>query len=91
MNVYDNIVLNIWYYLDKLNNNKEFIKNCPNITPQEYLIAKTTPDIKPKRIIKILNGKSKRIRINELIIISRALNVKLKDLIVENEVKDNDL
>lgn len=87
MNIYDKVILNIWWYLDKMKDNEEFKKNCPNITPQEYLIAKANPDIKPKRLMNILNSKVKRITLSELIVISHVLGIKLKDLFIFDEVE----
>ena len=87
MNIYDKIILKIWSYLDKLNYNEEFKKNCPNITPQEYLIAKANPDIRPQRLINILTGKAKRITIIELFVISRVLRIKIEELLKDEEVK----
>ena len=63
-----------------MKDHEEFIKNCPNVTPQEYLIAKANPDIKPQRLINILTGKAKKISLAELVIISRALRIELVDL-----------
>lgn len=85
MNIYEKLILKIWSYLDKLGNDEEFKKNCPNITPQEYLIAKANPDIKPRRLINILNGKVKRITLAELVIISRVLRIDLVKLFKDEE------
>lgn len=87
MNIYEKITLKIWSYLDKMKDDKEFIKNCPNVTPQEYLIEKANPDIKPQRLINILTGKVKRISLAELVIISRALRIELVDLLKDDEVE----
>ena len=75
MSLNDKIILKILDYLDKMNSDEEFKKTCPNITPQEYLCVKVQPYIKPKRLINILTGKVKRIRLDEVDIISKVLNV----------------
>lgn len=68
-----------------MKDDEEFKKTCPNVTPQEYLIAKANPDIKPQRLINILNGKVKRITLAELVVISRVLRIELVDLFKDNE------
>ncbi|MDY6072326.1 MAG: hypothetical protein SPI44_05595 [Bacilli bacterium] len=80
MNIYQKIVLEILKFLEKMDNDEEFKKNCPDITAAEYLIAKANPDIKPHRLINILSGKTKRITLQELCIICYWLNIELKDL-----------
>ena len=47
MNIYEKIAINILYYMDKLQKDEEFQKQCPGITAGEYLVDKT--GIKPKR------------------------------------------
>lgn len=84
-NIYERITLKILSYLDKMKDDEEFKKTCPNVTPQEYLIAKANPDIKPQRLINILNGKVKRITLAELVVISRVLRIELVDLFKDNE------
>lgn len=80
MNIYQKIVLEILKFLEKMDNDEELKKNCPDITAAEYLIAKANPDIKPQRLINILSGKTKRITLQELCIICYWLNIELKDL-----------
>lgn len=80
MNIYQKIVVEILKFLEKMDNDEEFKKNCPNIKAVEYLIAKANPDIKPQRLINILSGKAKRITLQELCIICYWLNIELKDL-----------
>ena len=66
MNIYQKIVLEILKFLEKMDNDEEFKKTCPDITAAEYLIAKANPDIKPQRLINILSGKTKRITLHTL-------------------------
>lgn len=80
MNIYQKIVVEILKYLNKMDSDEEFKKNCPDITATEYLIAKANPDIKPQRLINILSGKAKRITLQELCIICYWLDIELKDL-----------
>lgn len=80
MNIYQKIVLEILKFLEKMDNDEEFKKTCPDITATEYLIAKANPDIKPQRLINILSGKAKRITLQELCIICYWLDIELKDL-----------
>lgn len=80
MNIYQKIVVEILKYLEKMDNDEEFKKTCPDITATEYLIAKANPDIKSQRLINILSGKAKRITIQELCIICYWLDIELKDL-----------
>ena len=55
MGINEKIVLNILEELVKLSENEEFKKNCPDITPQEYLCVKVHKYIKPQRLVNILN------------------------------------
>ena len=80
MNIYQKIVVEILKFLEKMDNDEEFKKTCPDITAAEYLIAKANPDIKSQRLINILSGKAKRITIQELCIICYWLDIELKDL-----------
>ena len=80
MNIYQKIEVEILKYLEKMDNDEEFKKTCPDITATEYLIAKANPDIKSQRLINILSGKAKRITIQELCIICYWLDIELKDL-----------
>lgn len=80
MNIYQKLVKEILKFLEKMDNDEEFKKTCPNIKALEYLIAKVNPDIKPQRLINILSGKAKRITLKELCIICYWLNIELKDL-----------
>lgn len=80
MNIYKKITLKILDYLDKMNNDDEFKKVCPDTTAQEYLCAKVNPNITPKRLINILTGKSKRITLSELCYIAEALQIDVSDL-----------
>ena len=41
MDIYDKVAYNILYYMDKLERDEDFIKECPDITAFEYLCAKT--------------------------------------------------
>ena len=59
---------------------KNLKKVNPGITVQEFLCAMVNPDITPKRLVNILNGKAKRITIKKLCIICYALNIKIIDL-----------
>ena len=63
-----------------MNNDEEFKKANPGITVQEFLCNRVNPDITPKRLVNILNGKTKRITIKELCIICYALNIEITDL-----------
>lgn len=83
MNIYEKVSANILYYMDKLQKSEEFQKQYPNITVEEYLTIET--EIKPKRLDNILTAKGKA-RIDEIYVISLALNVKLSDIIT-HEVK----
>ena len=80
MNIYQKISVEILKYLDKMDNDEEFKKTCPDIKAVEYLIAKVNPDISPQRLMNILSGKAKRITIKELCIICYALNIEITDL-----------
>ena len=80
MNIYEKIVLEIFKYLDKINNDDEFKKTYPGITATEYLIAKANPDIKPQRLKNILSGKAKRVSLQEICIICHWLNIEVSDL-----------
>ena len=53
VNIYEKIAINILYYMDKLQTDEEFQKQCPGITAGEYLAVKT--GIKPKRLKVIRN------------------------------------
>lgn len=68
-----------------MNNDEEFKKVNPGITVQEFLCTRVNPDITPKRLINILNGKVKRITLAELVVISRVLRIELVDLFKDNE------
>lgn len=83
MNIYEKITKRILFYLDNMNNDEEFKKNNPDITAQEYLCAKVNPNITPKRLVNILNGKAKRITLSELVHIARVLNIEITDFFVE--------
>ncbi len=80
MGINEKIVLNILEELVKLNEKKEFKNNCPDITAQEYLCAKVQPHIKPQRLVNILNLNVKRIRIDEVEIIAKALGIDISVL-----------
>ena len=80
MNIYEKVTIEILKYVDKSNNAEEFKKINPGITAQEFLCARVNPDITPKRLVNILNGKAKRITIKELCIICYALNIEITDL-----------
>ena len=80
MNIYGKIVKEILKYLDKMDNDEEFKKNCPDIKAAEYLIAKANPDIKPQRLMNILSGNAKRITLQEICIICHWLNIEVADL-----------
>ena len=81
MNTNDIIVRNILLKLDELDNDENFKKNCPGIKSQEYLYSKVYKVISLKRLVNILHGKAKKIKVEELVIISKALNVSLNDLV----------
>lgn len=83
MNIYEKIAINILYYMDKLQKDEEFQKQCPGITAGEYLVDKT--GIKPKRLNNILTGKGKT-RLDEIYKIAMVLNMKISDIITQ-EVK----
>lgn len=76
--IYKQIAVNIHNCLDKVNNDEEFKKACPNVTALEYLIVKSK--IKPKRMKNILDGTA-RTRIEEVYIISQVLGVPIKDIL----------
>lgn len=80
MGINEKIVLNILEELVKLSENEEFKKNCPDITPQEYLCVKVHKYIKPQRLVNILNLNIKRIRIDEVEIIAKALGIDISVL-----------
>ena len=86
MNIYEKIAINILYYMDKLQKNEKFQKQCPDITAGEYLAVKT--GIKPKRLNNILAAKGKA-RLDEVYKIAKVLNVKISDIITQ-EVKQID-
>ena len=81
MKTKERIIYNILKRLDEMNNDEKFKKAYPNIKAEEYLVVKLYKSIKPKRLINILNGKAKRITTIELCYISKALNVKLSDIV----------
>ena len=64
--------------MDKDDNFKE---RFPNISSLEYFYQNLQPFISNKRIVNILNGKSKRITLEELIHIANVLNVHLYELV----------
>lgn len=80
MNIYQKISVEILKYLDKMDNDEEFKKTCPDIKAVEYLIAKVNPDISPQRLMNILNGKAKRITLQEVCIICHWLNIEVAEL-----------
>lgn len=80
MNIYQKISAEILKYLDKMDNDEEFKKACPNIKAVEYLIAKVNPDISPQRLMNILSGKAKRISLQEVCIICHWLNIEVAEL-----------
>lgn len=77
-NIYKQIAVNIHNCLDKVNNDEEFKKTCPNVTALEYLIVKSK--ITPKRMKNILDGTA-RTRIEEVYIILQVLGVPIKDIL----------
>ena len=83
VNIYEKIAINILYYMDKLQKDEEFQKQCPGITAGEYLAVKT--GIKPKKLNNILTGKGKT-RLDEVYKIAMVLNIKISDIITQ-EVK----
>lgn len=87
MNIYEKIAMNILYYMDKLQNDEEFKKQCPGITAGEYLVVKT--GIKPRRLNNILTGKGKT-KIDEVYKIAMVLNVKVSDIITQEVKRIND-
>lgn len=88
MDIYDKVAYNILYYMDKLEKDEEFIKECPDITAFEYLCAKTK--ITPRRLSTILKiGAKRRTTLNEVYRICVVLGVGMGD-IISNEVKYND-
>lgn len=85
MNIYDKVACNILYYMDKLEKNEEFIKECSGMTAFEYLCNKT--EISPKRLSTILNiGEKRRPTINEIYRISVVLGIGVEN-IISSEVK----
>lgn len=86
MNIYEKVSANILYYMDKLQKSEEFQKQYSNIKVEEYLVVKT--EINSKRLSNILTVKGKA-KIDEIYVISLALNVKLSDIIT-NDVKHID-
>ncbi len=80
MNIYQKIVVEIHKYIDNMDNDEDFKKKNPNTTATEYLIFEIDPDIKPQRLMNILEGRAKRISLQELCIISYWLNINLTDL-----------
>ncbi len=86
MTIYENIGNNIKYYMNELENNINFKRECPNVTAFEYLIEKT--EISSKRLDNIISGKAKT-RIDELYLITKALEVRIND-VLSKEVKKID-
>ena len=85
MDIYDKVACNILYYMNKLEKNEEFIRECPGITAFEYLCVKTK--ITPKRLSTILKvGANRRTTLNEVYRICVVLGVGMGD-IISNEVK----
>lgn len=85
MDIYDKVACNILYYMNKLEKNEEFIRECPGITAFEYLCVKTK--ITPKRLSTILKvGAKRRTTLNEVYRICVVLGVGMGD-IISNEVK----
>lgn len=78
MNVNQKIIIRILDYIKKMNNDEEFKNN--SFDAFEYLVIRTRPDIKAQRLNNILNGKAKRITLQEICIICDALNIELTDL-----------
>ena len=77
----EKIRYNILKRLNEINYDDNFKKLYPDIKAEEYLVVKLYKSIKPKRLINILNGKAKRISTYEVCQISKALNVKLSELV----------
>ena len=86
MTIYESIALNIKHYMNKLENSIEFKNECPNVTAFEYIAEKTK--LSSKRLNNILDGKA-RTRIDELYLITKALGVRIDD-ILSKEVKQID-
>ena len=80
MNIYEKVTKKILFYLDKMEKDKDFKKNNPNITSKEYLYNKVIPNITSRRLTNILNGKAKIITLAELVYIAQALNIEVYDL-----------
>ncbi len=68
-------------YEKQMNNDTTFKERCPNIRAEEYLYVKVYDSINLKRLTSILNGKARVIKTNELILIAKALNMHLSDLV----------
>lgn len=86
MTIYESIGNNIKYYMNQLENNIEFKKECSKVTAFEYLVEKT--EISSKRLNNIINGKA-RTRIDELYRITKVLGVRI-DNVLSKEVKKKD-
>ena len=81
MTIKEKIVRNIFLILEKMDKDDNFKERFPNISSLEYFYQNLQPFISTKRIVNILNGKSKRITLEELIHIANALNVHLYELV----------
>jgi len=81
MTINEKIVRNIFLILEKMDKDDNFKERFSNISSLEYFYQKLQPFISTKRIVNILNGKSKRITLEELIHIANALNVHLYELV----------
>lgn len=82
MSIYEVVALNIKHYLNKLENNSEFKKECPNLTAFEYLSESTK--ISTKRLKNIIDGNA-RTKVDELYRIAIVLGVKIDDIIKRNK------
>lgn len=78
MNIYEKIGKNITHYLSQLNNDEKFKKLYPNMNSLEYLSIRSNINI--KRLKNVISGTAKT-RIYELYKIAIVLNVKINDLL----------
>lgn len=82
MNVYDIVANNILYYMEQLENDKDFKKDYPDIKVFDYICENA--DIKPRRLKKILEiGAVRRPTIYEVYKIAFVLRVPIYEIITK--------
>ena len=82
MNVYDIVANNILYYMEQLENDKDFKKNYPDTKVFDYICD----DIKPRRLKKILEmGAVRRPTIYEVYKIAFVLGIPIEIITKESK------